>query len=221
MDPGYTPDDELPVRLRQEMGLLLHLESRVSKQVERVIDVAVKEWQAVEDRAVASAAIRAREEQLAEDRAACVASIRKRKTASRSNERAADWASIVTDRAEHAADYVPLPERLGERQQIPRCPPSSTTGYTGAGIRDGARYVSRYRATCGNSYLGSYQTAEEAAGVYDRAAIEANIAAGYDKHRLNFSRSRTKRPRAPEAICTPDLHCSEGLDEDQHAPGNE
>ena len=145
MDPGYTPDDELPVRLRQEMGLLLHLESRVSKQVERVIDVAVKEWQVVGDRAEASAAKRAREEQLAEDRAACVASLRKRKPASRINERATDWASIVTDCAEHAADYVPLPERLGERQQIPRCPPSSTTGYTGVGIRDGARYTSRAR----------------------------------------------------------------------------
>ena len=57
--------------------------------------------------------------------------------------------------------------------------------------------------------------------MHDRAAIEANIAAGYDKHRLNFSRARTKRPRAPEAISTPDLHCSEGLDEDQHEPGHE
>ena len=155
MDPGYTPDDELPDRLRKEMRLLLHLESRVSAQVERVIDVAVKEWQAVEDRAVASAAKIAREEQLAKDRATCVASIRKRKTASRRNERAADWASIVAESAEHAADHVPLPERQADWQQIPRCPPSSTTGYTGVGIRDGARYFSRYRATCGNNYLGS------------------------------------------------------------------
>ena len=131
---------------------------------------------------------------------------------------AADWTSIVAERTEHAADHLPLPERLADRQQIPRCPPSSTTGYTGVGIRDGARYFSRYRATCGNSYLGSYQTAEEAARVHDRAAIEANIAAGYDKHRLNFSRARTKRPRAPEAISTPDLHCSEELDGERNEP---
>ena len=107
--------------------MLLHLESRVNAQVEKVIDVAVAEWQAAEKRAVASAAEIAREEQRAKDRATCVASIRKRKTASRSNERAADWASIVAESAEHAADHLPLPEQLADWQQIPRCPPSSTT----------------------------------------------------------------------------------------------
>ena len=134
---------------------------------------------------------------------------KKRKTASITNERAADWASFVAEGSEHAADLLPVPERPADWLPIPRRPPPSITGYTGVELRD-----QRYRASCGPSRLGSYQTAEEAAEVYDRAAIERNIAAGYDKHRLNFSRARTKRPRALEAISAPDLHCSDELEED-------
>ena len=34
------------------------------------------------------------------------------------------------------------------------------------------------------------------AHVYDQIAIERNIAAGYEKHSLNFSNSRAKKPMA-------------------------
>ena len=99
------------------------------------------------------------------------------KTASRANKRAADWASSVAEGSEHVADLLPVPKRPADWQQIPRCPPSSITGYTGVRLRG-----QRYRALCGSSYLDSYQTAEEAAEVYGQAAIERNIAVGYDKH---------------------------------------
>ena len=213
MDPGYTPYDDLPKNLREEMQLLQHYESIVSAQVSRVVDVAAAEWLAVEEQAEASAAVIAREEGRARDRATCVAAIDKRKAASTSNERPADWASIVADGSEHAADLLPVPERPADWLPIPRRPPSTLTGYTGVILRD-----KKYRAKCGGSYYGVYQTAEEAAEVYDRAAIEANIDAGYTKHRLNFSRARPKRPRAPEAISTPDLHCSEELDRERNEP---
>ena len=48
MDPGYTPDDGMPNRLRKEMRRLLQLESLVHAQVEKVIDVVVAEGQAAE-----------------------------------------------------------------------------------------------------------------------------------------------------------------------------
>ena len=165
----------------------------------------------------------AREEGRARDRATCAAAIDNRKAASTTvrfenlepttNERPADWASIVADGSEHAADLLPVSEGPADWKTIPRRPPSTLTGYTGVISRD-----QKYRAQCGRSYYGSYQTAEEAAEVYDRAAIEANIDAGYTKHRLNFSRARPKRPRAPEAISTPDLHCSEELDGGRDEP---
>ena len=67
MDPGYPPDNGLPDRLRNEMRLLLHLDSLVHAQVQKVIDIAVSVWQGVEKGAVASAAELAREEERAED----------------------------------------------------------------------------------------------------------------------------------------------------------
>ena len=213
MDPGYAPYEDLPKRLRKAMLRLRHYENLVSAQVSRVVDAAAAEWLAVEKRAEDSAAVIAREEGRARDRATCVAAIDKRKVASTPNERPADWASIVADGSEHAADLLPVSERPADWKTIPRCPPSTLTGYTGVILRD-----KKYRAKCGGSYYGVYQTAEEAAEVYDRAAIEANIDAGYTKHRLNFSRARPKRPRAPEAISTPDLHCSEELDGERNEP---
>ena len=71
MDPGYTPDDGLPNRLRREMRRLLHLDSLVHAQVEKVVDVVVAEGQAAEKEAVASAAVLAREEGRVEDRDTC------------------------------------------------------------------------------------------------------------------------------------------------------
>ena len=52
-------------------------------------------------------------------------------------------------------------------------------------------YIARYR----NKFLGGYTTAEEAAYAYDQYTIERNIKAGYDRHRLNFIKAKTKRPR--------------------------
>ena len=195
------------------MQRLRHYENLVSAQVSRVVDVAAAEWLAVEKRAEDTAAVIAREEGRARDRATCVAAIDKRRAASTSNERPADWASVIADGSEHAADLLPVSERPADCKTIPRRPPCTLTGYTGVTPRG-----QKYRAKCGGCYYGSYQTAEEAAEVYDRAAIKANIDAGYTKHRLNFSRARVKRPRSPEAISTPDLHCGEELDGDRNEP---
>ena len=111
MDLGYAPYDDLPKNLREEMQLLQHYESIVSAQVSRVVDVAAAEWLAAEKKVEASAAVIAREERWANDPATCIAAIGKRKAASTSNKRAADWASIVADSSEHAADLLPVPPR--------------------------------------------------------------------------------------------------------------
>ena len=130
MDPPYTPYEDLPERLRKAMQKLQHYKNIVNSQVRRVVDVAVAEWQEADRRGSASAAKAAREEQWAEDRATCIASIRKRKTASITNERAADWASFVAEGSEHAADLLPVPERPAGWLPIPRRPPPSITGDT-------------------------------------------------------------------------------------------
>ena len=67
MDPGYTPYDDLPKNLREEMQLLQHYESIVSAQVSRVVDVAAAEWLAAEKKVEASAAVIAHEERWARD----------------------------------------------------------------------------------------------------------------------------------------------------------
>ena len=67
MDPGYPPDNALPDILRNEMQLLLHLDSLRHAQVQKVIDVAVAVWQGAENGAVASAAELVREEGRAKD----------------------------------------------------------------------------------------------------------------------------------------------------------
>ena len=130
MDPSYIPcDGILPDRLRDEMLLLRHYDNIVSTQVNRVIDAALPEWQVVDKKIEASAAAIEQEERRAKHRAECLASLRAREAASSSNERATDWASIVADSSEHAADLLLLPTHLAGGQQTPRRPPPSATGY--------------------------------------------------------------------------------------------
>ena len=131
MDPEDTPSEDLPKKLREELQLLQHYDSIVSAQVSRVIEVAVETWGEAETRAEATAAATEREEQWARDRATCIASIGKRNSVSATNERAADWASIVADSAEHAADHLPVPKHPADRLPSPRGPPPKITGYTG------------------------------------------------------------------------------------------
>ena len=109
------------------------------------------------------------------------------------NERAAGWETFVAEDTDHVGKLGPTTDRQGDWKKIARKPPSAITGYTGASH---ARQL--YRALCGKTDLGRYKTAEEAAHVYDQFAIERNIAAGYDKHRLNVSKARAKRPRAQD-----------------------
>ena len=210
MDPGYTPDDGLPGRLRKEMRLLLHLDSIVHAQVEKVIDVAVTEWQAAEKGAVASAAEIAREEERAKDREACEAS-----ASEEAAEEEAYFEAFTSPRkpSKRESDQVNSADR-NHRHKSHRGP-SVITGYYGVKLDTRRK---RYLATVNRRSYGTYATAEQAAHAYDGAALRDNIALGYDKHRLNFSRARTKISRAPEAISTPDLHCSGGLDVAQQEP---
>ena len=156
MDPGYTPYDDLPGRLREAIQLLQHYKNTVSMQARRVVDVAVTEWLKADERVAASAAVISQEEQWAEDRGTCIAAIRKRK-AERPNERAVDWETLVAGDTDHAGRLEPTTEGK-DWKKVVRKPPSAITGYTGV-----SRANKLYRVLCDKTDLGRYTTAEEAA----------------------------------------------------------
>ena len=141
--------------------------------------VIAQEEQRTNNRAAASATVIAQEEQRAKDQATCAAAILKR--------------SPTHKKADRYLEPGPDDRPEGWRQLSSR-PYSLTTGYIGVRPRG-----QQYRALCGTNYLSSYRTTEEAALIHNWAAINRSISAGYNKHKLNFSRVRTKRLRSPEA----------------------
>ena len=208
MDTPYTPYNDLPEKLQLEMQRLQHYKDRVNKQALWVVDVALSEWRKAEKKVAVQAAAQSLEEQSAQDRATCAAAIRRRQE-ERTTKESRQRDTFIAKGIDHAGELDPAAREREDRKKIARRPPSAITGYTGV-----ARARRQYRALCGKTYLGKYSTAEEAAYAYDRVAIESNIAAGYDKYRLNFSRARTKKPRALEASNPQDLLCSEELGEE-------
>ena len=195
MDPGYPPDNALPDILRNEMQLLLHLDSLRHAQVQKVIGIAVSVWQGIEKGAEASAAELAREEERAEDWGTSEAS---------TSEEAAEekaYFEAFTSLSKCESDHVSVvdPADRDHRHRNTRGP-SAITGYYGV---KRALSTGRYLATVNRRSYGTYATAEQAAHAYDGAALRNNIALGYNKHKLNFSRARTKKTPAvqhePEA----------------------
>ena len=170
MDPGYTPDDGLPNRLRREMRRLLHLDSLVHAQVEKVVDVVVAEGQAAEKGAVASAAEIAREEERAKDREACKAS-----ASEEAAEEEAYFEAFTSPRKPS--------KRESDHHRDHGCNhrgPSAITGYYG--VKLCSKGTGRYLATVNRRSYGTYATAEQAAHACDGAALRENIALGYNKH---------------------------------------
>ena len=204
MDPPYTPFEDLPEKLRREMQLLQYYKDIVNTQAARVANVTVSEWRKAEKRVAASIATRSLDEKRAEDQAAYAASARRRKEPPEAaNARAVGQDSTVAEDTDHAGDLGTIAANRRSRKR-PRRPPSS--GYTGVSRKWDRKL---YSARCEGKYLGGHATAAEAAHVYDQYAIERNIAAGYDKHGLNFSKARTKR------------HTKELLRENTPEPGSD
>jgi hypothetical protein len=150
-------------------------------------------WQGAENGAVASAAELAREEERAKDEETSEAS---------TSEEAAEeeaYFEAFTSPSKRESDHVAV-QRKSKRGVGNTRGPSAITGYYGMKLDTRRK---RYLATVNRRSYGTYATAEQAAHAYDGAALRNNIALGYNKHKLNFSRARTKKTPAvqhePEA----------------------
>ena len=105
--------------------------------------------------------------------------------------------------AEKAAYIQAFTSPLKKCKQDPRRPKpkrkqkgnsarSAVTGYFGVAGEKPLGQGRKFKAAVDRRYLGTFKTAEEAAHAYDGAALRNNIALGYDKHQLNFSRAKTR-----------------------------
>ena len=190
MDPPYTPYDDLHERLRKEMHRLQRCKETVNTQVRRVIDVAdvkavevaVTEWLEADARAERTAAALRLVRNLTNDCEERPGAVREGEA-----ERAAYIEAFTSPRKRDPRRSEPKRKQEGHKGRK-----TAATGYFG--VR-GERRPGRgrgFRATVNHRHIGTYKTAEEAAHADDGAALRANIAHGYNRHRLNFSRAKAK-----------------------------
>ena len=195
MDPLYTPFDDLPERLRVEMQLLQDYKDHVTLQACKVVNVAVtelKHWKEAEARAACTAAALRQVRELPNNCEGSAGAVHNRE-------------------AQACLEPFTSGGRIREtskRKQRDRSARSAITGYFGV-RREPAN---RYRARVNRISLGTFDTAEQAAHAYDGAALRDNIALGFDKHQLNFSRAK------PKQLAT-QHHTQELLREDTSEPG--
>ena len=182
MDPPYTSYEDLPAKLRKEMQKLQYCKDRVSTQARKVVDVAITEWQEADTRAERTAAALRLVRDLTNDCKEHPGAVCEGEA-----EKAAYLEAFTSPRKKRKQD----PRRSEpKRKQKGNSARSAATGYFG--VRPSWCGLSGFWATVNRRHCGTFDTAEEAAHAYDRAALRGNIALGYDKHQLNFSRARAK-----------------------------
>jgi hypothetical protein len=182
MDPPYTPYADLPAKLQKEMQKLQKCKDRVNIQARKVVEVAVTVWQEADARAERTAAALRLVRNLTNDCEERPGAVRKGEA-----EKAAYIEAFTSPRKQDPGRSEPKRKQKGQKGRR-----SATTGYFG--VR-GERRPGRgrgFRATVNRRHLGTFKTAEEAAHAYDGAALRDNIALGYNRHQLNFSRAKAK-----------------------------
>ena len=129
----------------------------------------MSEWRKADARVKVQAAALAQERQQADDRAVCAAAVREREA-----ESAVDLEAFTSARKSQQlsegtepAKEPKQPATKTKRKQRGHKPPSAITGYFGI-----SRHRHRYQVEVGLKKLWTYDTAVEAAHIYDKAALE-------------------------------------------------
>ena len=151
-------------------------------------DVAITEWQEADARVARNAAALRLVRELTKDSKESPGAVREGEA-----EKAAYIHAFTSPQkpSKCKSDRIAIEANRGQRSYTAR---SATTGYFGVRGEQRPGRGCGFRATVNRRSHGTYDTAEEAAYAYNGAALRDNIALGYDKHQLNFSRAKAKPP---------------------------